>query len=249
MLENGNNEHPITLGLKAEVSIYDMKIKGFIEESLIDWPGKISAVIFTSGCNLRCPYCHNPEFVSGYDDMKDFSKDEIFKRLSEKKKWLDGVVISGGEPTLQSDLPLFLMDLRDAGYKAKLETNGTNPRMLDFILSGRLAECISMDVKWPLKNYKEMERYVLESINLIKNSNIDYEFNTTVVPGIIGKNELMEICKSIEGAKKYTLQQFKSDNVNLLDKSYINKKPYSAEELNEFLEIAKPYVKECRIRG
>lgn len=226
-----------------------MKIKGFIEESLIDWPGKISAVLFTSGCNLRCPYCHNPEFVSGYDDMKDFSKEEIFKRLSEKKKWLDGVVISGGEPTLQSDLPLFLMDLRDIGYNAKLETNGTNPRMLDFILSDSLAECISMDVKWPLKNYKELARNVEESINLIKHSKIDYEFNTTVVPGIIDKNGLAEICKLIEGAKRYNLQQFKSDKVNLLDKSYINKKPYSTAELNEFLEIAKPYVKECGLRS
>lgn len=227
-----------------------MKIKGFIEESLIDWPGKISSVIFTAGCNLRCPYCHNPEFVSGYENLPDISQEAVFEVLKSKKKWLDGIVFSGGEPTLQNDLPLFLIETRELGYKSKLETNGTNPKMLDFLLSNNpsLVDCIAMDVKWPVKDYREHSKNIQDSIDIIKASHVDYEFNTTVVPGIIGKEEILEICKSIKGAKKYSLQQFKADKTNLLDKKLADVKPYSVKEMNDFLEIAKPYAKECRLR-
>jgi len=226
-----------------------MKIKGLIEDSLEEWKGKISAVIFTGGCNLRCPYCHNPALVESYEKLPDLSEEEIFGRLKSKKPWIDGIVISGGEPTLQSDLPLFLMNIKKMDYPAKIETNGTNPKMLDYILNHKLADYISMDIKWPLEKYGKYADEVKKSIEIIRNSNIDYEFSTTVVPGLIGKEEMTRICESIKGAKNYTLQQFRSKNINLLDKTLINKVSYSKEELEGFLNIAKKYVSNAQIRG
>jgi len=225
-----------------------MKIKGLIEESMLDWPGKIAMLLFTGGCNLNCPYCHNPQFVENYEQMPDISQDDIFEMLKRKKNWLDGIVISGGEPTLQNDLPLFLMDVKQMGYKTKIETNGTNSKMIEFILSNELADCISMDIKWSPEKYNHHSSDIMESIRLLKSSGIDYEFNTTVVPGIVEKEDIIDICRLIKGAKKYTLQQFKSEKISLLDKSFMDKKPYSREELRGFLQIAKDYVNDVQIR-
>lgn len=228
-----------------------MKIKGILEDSMLEWSGKISLIIFTGGCNLRCPYCHNPQFIENSNE-KNIPKEEILELLEEQKSrsWLDGIVLSGGEPTIHDDLPLFMQDIRDLklDYKIKLQTNGTNPKMLEYIIGSNLADFISMDVKWPIEDYGKFSKEVEKSINLLKKGKIDYGFNTTMVPGLITKENFSEILKKIEGAKKYTLQQFKSGNIVLLDKNYINKKPYSRAELNDFLETAKSYVKECKLR-
>ena len=220
-----------------------------IEDSMLDWPGKIAMILFTGGCNLRCPYCHNPDFVENYESMPDILEQDIFEILKKKKNWIDGAVISGGEPTLQDDLPLFLGNIKKLGYAAKIETNGTNPEMLEQIISKKIIDSISMDVKWPIEQYGKYSEDVKKSIELIKNSNIGYEFSTTVVPGIIGKEEMTKICELIKGAKNYTLQQFQSKNINLLDKTLINTVSYKKEELEGFLNIAKKYVDNAEIRG
>jgi pyruvate formate lyase activating enzyme len=229
-----------------------MIIKGLQKLTLIDYPGKVACTIFTFGCNFRCRYCHNPELV--FDDgTKPIEEGEIFKFLSERKGFLDGVCVTGGEPTLHKDLPHFLAKIKGMGFLTKLDTNGTNPKMLKHLIDGGLLDYIAMDIKAPLEKYEKVvrvkvnEENIKRSINLIRESGIDYEFRTTLVPELLNKDDILAIGRWLQGAKRFYIQQFRG--IKTLDKNFVSKKPYSEEELEELCDILKPFVEHCRVRG
>ena len=216
-----------------------MFIGGFQKVSLVDYPGIIASTIFTSGCNFRCGYCHNPDLVLG--KVKSLDREEIFRYLKEAKvKKIDGVCICGGEPTMHKDLPQFIAEIKKLGLKVKLDTNGSNPD----ILKKCQVDYIAMDVKTSLNEYhkicwiKGMGEKVKESIDYLINQNkIDYEFRTTLVPEIVGTDELMEISKLLKNAKKWYLQNYSSKKT--LDPHFEEIKPYSLETINGLMENLK----------
>ena len=230
-----------------------MKIAGFQKFSLIDYPGKISAIIFTQGCNFRCPYCHNPELVNPklFSDILD--EDLILSFLRKRVGKLDGVVITGGEPLLQHGLIEFIERVKEMGYLIKLDTNGSYPEILERLLTKNLIDYIAMDIKAPLEKYPNVVQTdvcaekIMESITIILNINIDYEFRTTVVKDLLTEDDLICIAKLIRGAKRYVLQKFAVSKI--LDKSFVgNVKCFSEEELNTIKDEIKKYVSECIIR-
>ncbi|MCD6422467.1 anaerobic ribonucleoside-triphosphate reductase activating protein [bacterium] len=230
-----------------------MKIAGFQKFSLIDYPGKISAIIFTQGCNFRCPYCHNPELVDPKLFTEPLDEDLILSFLKKRVGKLDGVVITGGEPLLQPDLAEFIKKVREMGYLVKLDTNGSYPEILKDLLSKNLITYIAMDIKAPLEKYQEVVRAdispekIQESITIVLNSNIDYEFRTTVVKNLLTEKDLISVAKLIKGAKRYVLQKFVASKI--LDRSFARKaESFSEEELNAVKEKAKKYVSECIVR-
>jgi len=228
-----------------------MLIGGIQKFSLIDYPGEICAIIFTQGCNFRCPYCHNPELV----DRKLFSRlipeKEIFSFLEKRKGKLDAVEITGGEPTLQKDLIEFIKKIKEMGFLVKLDSNGSNPGVLMKIISLGLIDYIAMDVKAPLERYQEITNSSIEpekikqSIDIIKKSNIDYEFRTTITR-MLKKEDLFKIAKLIKGAKKYALQQFVPSKT--LDPKFKEMKPYSKEELESFKKSLQPFFENIELR-
>ncbi|MDD5254086.1 MAG: anaerobic ribonucleoside-triphosphate reductase activating protein [Candidatus Nanoarchaeia archaeon] len=215
-----------------------MKIVSFLPSSFIDYPGKLASVIFTSGCNFRCGFCHNKEIVE--NKLPLIPEEEILEKLNPK--WIYGVVITGGEPTLQNDLDLFIKKIKEKGLKIKLDTNGSNPEMLKELINNKLLDYIAMDIKGSVDNYKKISGYdniknIKESISLIKNSKIDYMFRTTLVPSIHDKKELLNLVKLIKGAKTFQLQRFDSDNT--LNVKFSKQKSYSEEELLKFKDLIK----------
>lgn len=230
-----------------------MKIGGFQRFSLIDYPAKISAIIFTQGCNFRCPYCHNPELIDPKLFTSALDEDLIFSFLRKRVGKLDGVVITGGEPLLQHDLIEFIKKVKEMGYLIKLDTNGSYPEKLERLLTKNLIDYIAMDIKAPLEKYHDVVQTdvctekIMESITIILNSNIDYEFRTTVVKALLTEDDLICIAKLIRGAKRYVLQKFVMSKI--LDESFAsNVKCFSEDELNIIKERVKKYVSECIIR-
>lgn len=230
---------------------FQIKIGGLQKSSLIDYPEKISAIIFTQGCNFRCPYCHNPELI----DIKGATASSvapILDFLKTRRGKLDGVVITGGEPTLQKDLPKFIKRIKELGFFVKLDTNGTNPLMIETLLKANLIDYVAMDIKAPIEKYEQVTcskintENILKSIELIKNSNIEYEFRTTVVKSQLTIEDFEKIGKIIKGAKKYYLQKFLPTKT--LDESFLNQKTYSDEEFKAIAESLKKYIKtvDCR---
>lgn len=222
-----------------------MLIKGLQKTSLIDYPGKISSVIFVAGCNFRCPYCQNPDLVVGYDELPTISEDEVLDYLLTRKKWLDGVCISGGEPTLYPDLPGFLKKVKDLGFLVKLDTNGTNPEMLEELIDSRLIDYVAMDVKAPLERYEEIVRRkvnltdIEKSVGILQNSDVEYEFRTTVVPKLLNREDIAKISRWLEGSKRYFLQQFRPHRT--LDRAFEEEVPFKSEDLAEMADVAKKY--------
>jgi len=212
-----------------------MKIGSLQKVSLIDYPGVISGIIFLQGCNFRCPYCHNPELV----DEKLFGPclDEkiILDFLNTRKGKLDAVTITGGEPTIQKDLTLFIKRVKKMGFAVKLDSNGSAPQVIKELLAEKLLDFIAMDIKAPLKKYKSIARVpvdtqsIKESVKLILKSNIPYEFRTTVVKSQLGAKDILEIAKLISGAKCYALQKFMPTKT--LDKKFLKEKTWSDDEL------------------
>jgi pyruvate formate lyase activating enzyme len=194
-----------------------MRIGGLTKSSLIDYPGKIAAVLHLAGCNLRCPFCHNPELVLPSCFQEPVPVAEVMAFLERRRERLDGVVVSGGEPTIHDDLPELIANIKALGFALKLDTNGMHPEMLRCLLSDGLLDYIAMDVKAPLKTYASacgktvpVEK-LRTSIWLIKNSGVRHEFRTTVVPGLHTVRELKAIADDIHGAECYAVQDFVSD--------------------------------------
>ncbi len=229
-----------------------MLIGGFQKVSLIDYPGKMCAIIFTQGCNFRCPYCHNPELVKPELFGKTIPEREIFSFLEGRKEKLDAVEITGGEPTLQSDLLSFIKKVKNKGFLIKLDSNGTNPEVLEKAIKKELVDYLAMDIKAPLEKYRKVVNVDVDiekikaSIGLIMNSGLDYEFRTTIVKSLLTKDDIIKIGKLIKGADNYFLQKFAPTKT--LNPEFTSEITYSDEELQELAQKLKNFVKNCGIR-
>ncbi len=192
-----------------------MKIGGFQKTSLLDFPDKISAIIWTMDCNFRCPFCYNKQIVLG--EANRIPDEEIFSFLEKRKGLLEGLVISGGEPLLQDDIISFAEKVKKLGYPIKLDTNGSCPEKLKELIDKKLVDYIAMDVKAPKNKYNELTgtktdiSKIEESIEIIKSDAPDYEFRTTFVPNLLKKEDIVEIAKWLDGAKRFYLQEFKNE--------------------------------------
>jgi pyruvate formate lyase activating enzyme len=227
---------------------------GLQKTTLVDYPGKVAATVFTVGCNFRCPYCHNPELVLPdlIKKQPQISEEEVINFLSERQGLLEGLCITGGEPTLHQDLINFLEKVKTLGYSIKLDSNGSQPQVLKEIFHKKLIDYIAMDVKTIPQKYHLVTlnqvpaENILESINLIKESGIDYEFRTTVAPEIVTKEDIFQIVELIKPARAYFLQSFKG--IKTLDPRFVQLKGISEEELKEIITQIKPFFKECALR-
>jgi len=230
-----------------------MNIRGLQKTSLIDYQPNTVSVVFTGGCNFRCPFCHNPDLVLRNEELPKIEKQEILKFVSEKKQWIDGVCITGGEPCMQKDLPDFCSALKKLNLLVKLDTNGTFPEVLEPLIENKLIDYIAMDIKAPLEDYdksagvKVNKEKLKKSIELIRNSGLDYEFRTTIVPGLIGKNEILKIAKMLDKSKRFCIQQFQS-SVKLISDEFEKLEPCKKSELDEMAEIVKPYFNEVLVK-
>ncbi|MCD4781236.1 MAG: anaerobic ribonucleoside-triphosphate reductase activating protein [Candidatus Omnitrophica bacterium] len=191
-----------------------MKIGGLLKFSIIDFPGKLAAVVFTQGCNLRCPYCHNAELVLPEKYQPPIPLRTIFDFLKKRQGQLNGVVISGGEPTVHQDLKPFLQKVKDLDYAIKLDTNGTHPEVISDIIHSGLVDYISMDIKAPLSKYHQVtgiphqEELIKHSIRLLLERHVPYEFRSTVPKDLLKENDIQEMSALIKGATQYHLQRF-----------------------------------------
>ncbi|MCF7846878.1 MAG: anaerobic ribonucleoside-triphosphate reductase activating protein [Candidatus Gracilibacteria bacterium] len=234
-----------------------MLIGGIQTLTLLDFPGKVAALIFTAGCNFRCGYCHNPQFVLPEQIKKlapNFIPEEkFFHFLDTRKGFLDGVVISGGEPTMHEDLPAFCQKIKDRGFFVKLDTNGTNPEVLEKLIEKKLVDFIAMDIKHPLEKYPELvsvsvdPRVLKKSIRLIKKSELDHEFRTTVLSDYHGKAEIEQIAKAVAGAQKFTLQNFRP--AKTLNPEFSQCQPCTPEQLQDFKKIAEKHIANVEVLG
>jgi len=236
-----------------------MEFKGFQKTSLIEYPGKIVSVVFTAGCNFRCPFCQNPTLVLSPNTLPSVSSKEVVSHLISKRKWLDGLSITGGEPMIHQALSGLIDKVKEEGFLIAIETNGTNPQMLRDLIADELIDYVALDIKAPLvwEKYKraagindeDLFRKVKESVEVLLElkSDIDYELRSTVVPGLIGEEDILAIARQIKGAKRYVLQQFLPRIT--LDKQYERLKPYSKEVLEKMRKRAERYVDICKIRG
>lgn len=233
-------------------------VKGFIETSLLDWDGKITSVIFLPYCNFKCPFCDNGVLIESPEKLPEVKIEEIENFIQNRKDFIDGVVITGGEPTIHPWLPDLIKRFKDLGILVKLDTNGTNPEMLEQLVTGkqdsRPVDYVAMDLKAPLNSkYHEaaglkvnLEK-IRKSIKIIMDSGIDYEFRTTVVPTLHEDKDIEEMAKAIAGAKKFVLQQFVPDHT--LDERLRVIAPYPKEKIMAMVEVAKKYVPLTIARG
>ena len=228
-----------------------MNIHGFQKTTLLDYPQKVAATVFTGGCNLRCPFCHNASLVTHVNSEQRISEEEVFSYLSKRRGILDGVCITGGEPLLQPDLELFCQKIHDLGLLVKLDTNGTFPQRLRTLLRGGFVDYVAMDVKNSLPLYGKTcglevaTKDIEESIGLLLSSGLPYEFRTTVVRELHTKENLLELAHTIDGAKQYFLQSF-TDSGDLIGSEL---SAYSEEEMRSLLEAVKEVLPCAQLRG
>lgn len=227
-----------------------MEFKGHIKSSFIDYPDKICTVYFVGGCNFRCPYCHNSHLLR--NEGETIGEKEVFSYLDRRKKMLDAVCISGGEPTLQPGLPEFIGKVREMGFMVKLDTNGTNPEVIKELLDGRFIDYIAMDVKAPMWKYNYIAQAgvdtyrIEESISLIKKSGVDYEFRTTVCRELLSVDDIVEIAGLLKGSKKYVVQNFRDGNTVLAGENRFT--PFTPEELKQLRVRIENYFGQFKIR-
>lgn len=212
-------------------------------------------MLFTSGCNFDCPYCHNPDLAKGCTNYSPFSTENgVYDFLDNRKAFLDGVVISGGEPTLQKDLVLLCQKVKNMGYPVKLDTNGSRPKVLRQLIDEGLVDYIAMDIKTDPFNYSPLIKKdckpdnIISSIRIIMESDLAYEFKTTCIKPIINKNVIESIARRIQGASLYALQKFQNTGVLHPEFFQENEESYDDSELLHLKSIAKPWVKRCIVR-
>jgi len=229
-----------------------MKIGGLQKTSLLDYPNHISAIIWTMGCNFRCSYCYNKQLV--YENLPIIPENEILSFLEKRKKLLEGVVITGGEPILQEDLTDFIRKVKSIGYKVKLDTNGSNPKKILSLLDEKLVDYVAMDIKAPKEKYDSICNVKVnisdidESIRIIRTYASNYEFKTTFVPTLLEKSDIIEICKWLKGSKQYCIQQFQCFS-EMISKHLTIVKPYPKEFLYETLNDIKHLFEHAVVRG
>ena len=229
-----------------------MKICGLQKTTLLDFPGRVAATLFTGGCNFRCPFCHNSGLLSG-DAEAAYSVREILQFLEKRKRILEGVCITGGEPTLQPDLEDFIRDIRSLGLAVKLDTNGYRPDVLKALCQKGLLDYAAMDIKAGRDRYEtaagvcglDMKR-IDESVRFLLEGHLPYELRTTVVRGIHEAEDFRQIGPWIKGCRRYFLQAFKDSGDILVPQAY---DAFSAEEMRAFMELVRPYAEEVSLRG
>ena len=224
-----------------------MKFSGLQKVSLIDYPNKVASVLFTPGCNLRCPFCHNWRIA--VDPKPPFLQEAVALRILEsRKKYVDAVVVTGGEPTMHKELPKFLAKLKKRGFQVKLDTNGFYPEVLEECLP--YVDYVALDVKTSPEKYKllgaKSTSELLRTVEMLKMGKVAYEFRTTVVPEFVTAEDLPRICELTKGAKTHALQQFVPQDT--LDKRFESLKPYAPEVIKEFAGTMKSYAENVVLR-
>lgn len=224
---------------------------------MLEWEGKLTSILFLPGCNLRCPFCHARSLVLESDTITSIPFEEIKGCLVKKKNWIDGVCITGGEPLLHDWLSDLINEIRKLNFKIMLETNGALPERLKMLLDAKIVDYVSMDIKASLSGSSEKYKKattsdidigkIKSSIDIIMRSGTDYEFRTTVVPGIVSETDIEDIAKSIEGAQRFCLQQFVPKDT--IDPAYLKIKPYPKSALLEMAKSAEKFVKKVVIRN
>ncbi len=229
-----------------------MVIAGLQKLSLVDFPGHLCSVVFVQGCNFRCGYCQNPDLIPSKQGT-DWSEKDIFDYLSRRKSEIEGVVVTGGEPLIHDDLPAFVKEIKESGFKAKADTNGSDPTRIERLLKEEAIDYISLDIKTSFPKYSlvtdisNIEELISKSIRVIMGSGIPYEFRTTCAPGIVDEKDFAEIGKVVKGAERYCLQQFRPQIT--LDPAFQKVTPYSKETFAKFKDILTGFVKHVEIRG
>ena len=230
-----------------------MAIKGFQGTSLLDYPGHIAALVFFGGCNLTCSYCHNPTLVLEPETIPDFPMDDLLGELQRRRNFIDGVVISGGEPTLDAQLLPLLRQIKEMGLQIKLDTNGLAPTVLKELIWEGLVDLVALDLKTAPARYGELHtgpvaiEGLAESIRLLMDGPVDCEFRTTCMPGLVGEKEIRELGELIRGAERWMLQQYVPRHA--LAESAQAVEPYKAEQIEALAVIARQYVDEVGVRG
>ena len=227
-----------------------MKICGLQKVTLLDFPGHVACTVFLGGCNFNCPFCYNASLIGSVDAEELMSHDEFFEYLEKRKGILDGVAITGGEPLLHTEIIEFIKKIKNLGYKVKLDTNGSFPHVLEKIISNKLVDYVAMDIKNTIDKYELTigcmvnKEDINKSINLLINSDIEYEFRTTIVKDYHNIDDFETIGKLIKGAKKYYLQCYQyKDSVRVKNLSAMSK-----DDLLLCLEKVKPYVEYVALR-
>lgn len=231
-----------------------MDLRGWVRTSLLDYPEHISTVLFTGGCNLRCPPCHNADLVLRPGDLPAVPEAEVLEHLARRAGLLDGVVLTGGEPAAQPDLLPFLRRLRPLGLAVKLDSNGFFPAVLEAALAEGLVDYVAMDVKAPREKYPllagrpGLDLAPLEqSIALLRASRVSYEFRTTVVPGLLTDEDVVAIARWLQGAPRYVLQQFRP--LHTLDPALEEAVPYASARLQAMARACAQWVDRVEVRG
>jgi pyruvate formate lyase activating enzyme len=220
-----------------------MRIGGLLKFSLIDYPGKVAAVVFTAGCNYRCPFCHNPELVLPELFNAPITTDDILAFLQKRVGQLQGVAVTGGEPTIHDDLPDFLFRIKSLGYLVKLDTNGSRPDMLSTVINRKLVDFIAMDIKSSPASYCKATgvtvdlSVIKESINLIRESGCEYQFRTTLFKKVVAENDILDIMALIGDVKEYRLQKGNLKEKVLDYKYFADEGDYSQEEFERMRKI------------
>ncbi len=230
-----------------------MGVKGFQGTSLLDYPGKIASLVFFGGCNLSCGFCHNPSLVLAPEELSDYPMAALLDELQERRRFIDGVVISGGEPTLDPELPGLLKEIKALGLLVKLDTNGLAPAVLENIMGLGLVDYLALDLKTAPERYGELHSgpvcvpSLRKSIRLILEGDIPYEFRTTCVPGLVEEEDIRLLCEQVRGAQSWMLQQFVPQHA--MDEGVQTIVPHCPERLESFAALARNHVQNVGIRG
>jgi pyruvate formate lyase activating enzyme len=230
-----------------------VEIKGIEKFSSRDFPGHISSTVFFGGCTFRCPYCHNAGLVLRPETIPSMAVDYFLSYLDGRKGWLEAVCLSGGEPLLHEDIEDILRVVRERGLLVKLDTNGSFPDRLEGLLAAGLLDWVAMDVKAPLERYREVTRSnvdvetIVRSADILRSSGVRHTFRTTVVPGFVGRDDVVKIGEWLRGAASYQVQPFVPQTT--IDPAFLEIKPFSRAEVEAIAAAAGPYFVEVRIEG
>lgn len=230
-----------------------VEIKGLEKFSPKDFPGHISSTVFLGGCNFRCPYCHNADLVLKPESYQTLPMEFFMSHLDARKGWLEGVCISGGEPLMDEEVETLARVVKERGLLVKIDTNGAFPDRLESLLKAGLIDWVAIDVKSPLERYPEVTRSsvraedIQRSVDIVRGSRLRSIFRTTVVPGLVGKEDLVGIGEWLRGAEIFQIQQFVPHDT--IDPEFLKVQPYSREELLDFAEAIKPFFRDVRLEG
>ncbi len=231
-------------------------IKGFDQMSLVDWDGMVATTLYLSGCNFRCPYCHNSQLVLFPDKYESIPIDEILSYVREHDDFIDGVVITGGEPCCSNEIFDLVKVLRVEGMKVKLDTNGSFPDVVEALITEDLVDYVAMDIKAPL-DFESYSRSagitdrrafekVKDTIDLLFQGKVDYEFRMTVVPALHRPSDLKQVAEQLRGAARFVIQNYVPRDT--IDPSFLDEAPYDRERLEEFRDMVAPMFDECLLR-